>query len=102
MKTKMNMNGKGTNLYNLNDIVFYYDEDNNRIIEVQIYTIVYEERISNKDNLSWDIRYNSAYLEEELFSKYEDCFKYAREKIYQSLDKLLKDLKEGSEEYANS
>lgn len=98
---KMNDKGDITNLYNIADNVFYYDEKNNRIIEIIIYSITYEERIVN-DEFIRDIRYNGAYLETELFGKYEDCFKYAREKIYQSLDKLLKDLKEGSEEYANS
>ena len=98
---KMNENGNITNLYNINDDVFYYDEKNNRIIPIIIYSITYEERIVNDDFII-DIRYNGAYLETELFGKYEDCFKYARERIYQSMEKLLNKLKEGSEEYANS
>lgn len=95
IKAKINSAGKGTNLFNLNDVCYYYSEPYNKIIEVVIYDITYEERYNDENELIWNIRYNGSYLEDELFAEYDECFKAVRNYLYDKMDNTLKRLERG-------
>ena len=95
IKVKTNDAGKGTNIFNINDVCYYYSETYNKIIEVVIYNITYEERLNDEGEIVWDIRYNGSYLENELFNDYDSCFKAIRSYLYDKLDRTLKTLGRG-------
>ena len=95
IKVKTNNAGKGTNIFNINDVCYYYSENYNKIIEVVIYNITYEERLNDEGEIVWDIRYNGSYLENELFNDYDACFKAVRNYLYDKLDRTLKTLERG-------
>lgn len=81
------------NKYHINDKLFYYDSNKNKILIIIVFAITFSE----KDDI--ECKYNYLYPESKLYSTYEECFKAARETIKELMNHLVDEIKMQLNEY---
>lgn len=78
-----------TNKYNINEELYFYHPNENKIIKIKVFAVTYD---CDRDNT---IKYNFKYDEDILFDTYDDAFMYARMYIKDKMNNLINELEEG-------
>ena len=82
-----------SNKYSINEELFFYDKNNNKIKTLKVFAITYDE-----DSKPKTIKYNYLFNEDELFDTFDDAFTYARWYLSGVYNRLTNELKNQSKE----